>query len=111
MVRALQRANDQYPFVIAGRYSSRKSAGTKKRLFYGRAKHRMRRTRAAASDALVRTMEAYDSAFWGAHKESSTMWVVNGPALDISRISIFDHHAIGLRREGACAAEAVSPTP
>jgi hypothetical protein len=80
IVRASQRANDRYPFVIAGRYTSAQIGGDNEKIFLWTRKAQDATAARGARDALVRTMEAYDSAFGARTKESSTMWVVECPA-------------------------------
>ena len=80
IVLALQRANDRYPFVVAGRYMSVQIGGDKEKIILWTRKAQEAAGLRAASDALVRTMEAYDSAFGARSKDSSTTYIVECPA-------------------------------
>jgi hypothetical protein len=79
IVFASQRANDHYPFVIAGRYTSAEIGGGKEKIFLWTRKAQEAAGLRGASDALVRTIEAYDSAFGARSKDSSTMYIVECP--------------------------------
>lgn len=80
MVLAEQRANDHYPFVIAGRYAPAQIGGRKEKIILWTRKAQDAAALRDASDALVRAMEAYDSAFGTRSKVSSTTWIVECPA-------------------------------
>ena len=77
-IRAAQSVNDHYPFVIAGRYTSSEIGGKEKIILWTRKPQEAAGLR-GASDALVRTMEAYDSMFGARSKDSSTTWIVECP--------------------------------
>jgi len=77
-IRAAQSVNDHYPAVIAGRYTSSEIGGKEKIILWTRKPQEAARLR-GASDALVRTMEAYDSMFGARGKGSSTTWIVQCP--------------------------------
>ena len=77
-IRASQSVNDHYPFVIAGRYTSSEIGGKEKIILWTRKPQEAAGLR-GASDALVRTMEAYDSMFGARSKDSSTTWIVECP--------------------------------
>ena len=110
MVRALQRANDQYPFVIAGRYTSAQIGGDKEKIILWTRKTQDAADARRASDALVRTMEAYDSAFGARTKESSTMWVVECPAAGyFTNFNFSTTTLLGYDEKEPALAEAVSP--
>lgn len=79
-MRAMQQPKDQYPFVIAGRYVSATMGDGKGQVLLW-----TRTTQEAAalrllSDALVRTIEAYDSTFGSRGKDSSPTWIVECPS-------------------------------
>ncbi len=80
VVLATQRANDHYPFVIAGRYASAQIGGRKEKIILWTRKAQYAGGLRGASDALVRTMEAYDSTFGARSKGSSATWIVECPA-------------------------------
>jgi hypothetical protein len=80
IVLASQRANDRYPFVVAGRYTSAEIGGGKEKIILWTRKAQEAAGLRGASDALVRTMEAYDSAFGARSKDSSTTYIVECPA-------------------------------
>jgi len=77
-IRAAQSVNDHYPFVIAGRYTYSEIGGKEKITLWTRKAQEAAGLR-GASDALVRTMEAYDSMFGARSKDSSTTWIVECP--------------------------------
>jgi hypothetical protein len=79
MVRASQRAHDSYPFVVAGRYISSQIGTGKEKFFLWTRKAPDAAGLRGMSDALVRTMEAYDSAFGVRSKDSFTTWIVECP--------------------------------
>ncbi len=79
IVLAAQSANDHYPFVIAGRYASAQIGRGKEKIILWTHKAQEAAGLRGASDALVRTMEAYDSAFGTRSKDSSTTWIVECP--------------------------------
>ena len=80
IVLASQRANDRYPFVVAGRYMSVQIGGDKEKIILWTRKAQEAAGLRSASDALVRTMGAYDSAFGARSKDSSTTYIVECPA-------------------------------
>ena len=80
MALASQRANDRYPFVVAGRYMSVQIGGGREKIILWTRKAQEAAGLRGASDALVRTMEAYDSAFGARSKDSSTTYIVECPA-------------------------------
>jgi hypothetical protein len=79
-VRTLQEPKDLYPFVVAGRYfSATMGDGNNKMFLWTRAAQQAAALR-LVSDALVRTIEAYDSTFGARGRESSPTWIVECPA-------------------------------
>lgn len=79
-VRAEQQAKDRYPFVIAGRYSAAQIGGKENIHLWTRKPQEAAGLR-QFSEALVRTIEAYDSAFGERPKGFSQTWIVECPAL------------------------------
>lgn len=79
IVLVSQGSNDHYPFVIAGRYTSTQIGRDKEKIFLWTRKTQDAASLRGASDALVRTMEAYDSAFGARSKDTSTTWIVECP--------------------------------
>ncbi len=79
VVLVSQGSNDHYPFVIAGRYISAQIGRDKEKIFLWTRKTQDAASLRGASDALVRTMEAYDSAFGARSKDSSTTWIMECP--------------------------------
>jgi len=78
-VRASQSANDHYPFVIAGRYTSSQIDGGREKIYLW-----TRKTPDAAglkelSEALIRTTKAYDEVFGARTIEPSATWIVECP--------------------------------
>jgi hypothetical protein len=80
IVRAIQRPKDQYPFVIAGRYVATTMGGGKDKVFLWTRTTQESAALRPVSDALVRTIEAYDAAFGSRSKDSSPTWIVECPA-------------------------------
>jgi hypothetical protein len=80
IVFASQSASDHYPFVIAGRYTSAQIGGSKEKIILWTRKAQKAAGLRGANDALVRTMEAYDSTFGVRSKDSSTTYIVECPA-------------------------------
>ncbi len=81
IVLSSQRANDHYPFVISGRYTCTQIGGGKEKIILWTRQAQDAAGLRGASEALVRTMEAYDSAFGARSKDSSTTWIVECPAV------------------------------
>jgi hypothetical protein len=79
-VLAEQQAKDRYPFVIAGRYSAAQIGGKEKIHLWTRKPQEAAGLR-QVSEALVRTIEAYDAAFGERPKGFSQTWIVECPAL------------------------------
>jgi hypothetical protein len=79
-VRAIQRQKVQYPFVIAGRYVSLSMGEGKNKVFLWTRTPQEASSLHSVSDALARTIEAYDSAFGSREKDSSPMWIVECPS-------------------------------
>ena len=108
-VRALQSANDHYPFVIAGRYVSSEIGGTEKIILWTRKAQEAAGLR-GASDALVRITEAYDSMFGARSKGSSTTWIVECPVTPgcFTNLNVTMAKLLGEEKESV-SAEMVSP--
>lgn len=79
-VRAIQQAMDRYPFVIAGSYVSAPMGAGKGQVFLWTRTAQEAAALRAVSDALVRTMEGYDSTFGSRGKDSSPTWIVECPS-------------------------------
>ena len=80
-IRAILQPQDQYPFVIAGRFSSaRLTAGPETVNVWTHAAQDVGALREPA-DALVRAIQAYDSMFGSREKESHQLWIVECPAV------------------------------
>src|SRR5260370_1839458 len=77
IVFASQSASDHYPFVIAGRYTSAEIGGSKEKIILLARKAQKAAGLPGANDALVRTMEAYDSTFVVRSKDSSTTYILD----------------------------------
>ncbi len=82
IVVAPQGSNDLYPFVIAGRYTSAQIGGNKENIILWTRKTQEAAKLRGVSDALARTIEAYDSMFEAGSKGTSTMWIVECPVVD-----------------------------
>jgi hypothetical protein len=79
-VRAIQELKDPYPFVIAGRYLSASMGGGRDKIFLWTRTAQEAATLRPVSDALVRTIETYESTFGSRAQESSPTWIVECPA-------------------------------
>jgi hypothetical protein len=80
-VLAVQRPEDRYPFVVAGRYKeTRLDVGAEKVFLWTRAQEEAARFNQSA-EALVRTIQAYDSAFGNRRRNAQPFWLVECPVL------------------------------
>src|SRR5260370_5652097 len=108
IVLSSQRASDHYPFVIAGRYTSAQIGGNGKIILWTHKPQEAAELR-GASDALARTMAAYESAFGAHSKDSSTTWIVESPvaARSVTNLTATTAKLLGDEKESG-AAERVS---
>jgi len=81
-VRAVQEPRDRYPFVIAGRYTSTPLGATEQKVYLWTRGAQNARSLGRASDALVRAIQAYDSAFGSRSKDAHPLWIVECPVAD-----------------------------
>jgi hypothetical protein len=80
-VLAVQRPEDRYPFVVAGRYKeTRLDVGAEKVFLWTRAQEEAARFHQSA-EALVRTIQAYDAAFGSRRRNAQPFWLVECPVL------------------------------
>lgn len=80
-VLAVQRPEDRYPFVVAGRYKeTRLDVGAEKVFLWTRAQEEAARFHQSA-EALVRTIQAYDAAFGSRSRNARPFWLVECPVL------------------------------
>ena len=80
-VHALQRPEDRYPFVVAGRYSEAQVvSGGEKVLLWSRASLDSGALR-QSSDALAHAIQSYDAAFGSRGKDAHTLWIVECPVV------------------------------
>ncbi len=80
-IRAVQQPKDGYPFVIAGRFSAtRLNAGQETVNLWTRTPQDAGDLRSAA-DALVTTLQAYNSMFGNRSVESHQLWIVECPVV------------------------------
>jgi Arc/MetJ-type ribon-helix-helix transcriptional regulator len=80
-VLAVQRPEDRYPFVVAGRYKEmRLDVGAEKVFLWTRAQEEAARFNQSA-EALVRTIQAYDAAFGSRRRNAQPFWLVECPVL------------------------------
>jgi hypothetical protein len=79
MFRATQGENDQHPFLIAGRFTSAQIGAGNEKVFLWTRKPQNVASLRPVSDALVRTMQVYDSEFGNRSKESFPTWIVECP--------------------------------
>jgi hypothetical protein len=110
-VVASQRSNDRYPFVIAGRYNSAQIGGGKEKIILWTRKAQEATALRGISEALARTMKAYDAVFGARTKEASATWIVECPVakgcftLPTRTTAVL----LGERKEEPTLAEMVSP--
>ena len=80
-VLALQRPEDRYPFVVAGRYKeTRLDVGAEKVFLWTRAQEEAARFHQSAA-ALVRILQAYDAAFGSSSRNGRPFWLAECPVL------------------------------
>ena len=79
-VQSVQRPEDRYPFVVAGRYKqSSLDAGSGSRvLLWTRAQEDSARLQQSA-DALVRAIQVYDATFGARSQKQQPLWIVECP--------------------------------
>lgn len=81
IIRAAQHGEDEYPFVIAGRFrATQLKAGEETVNLWTRTPLDASALRQPA-DALVRAIQAYDSMFGARDKEAHQLWIVECPVL------------------------------
>jgi len=78
-VRATQGEKDRHPFLIAGRFTSAEIGTGKEKVFLWTRKPQNVASLRPVSDALVRTIQVYDSEFGDRSKESFPTWIVECP--------------------------------
>jgi len=78
---AMQGRKDPHPFVIAGRYTSTQTGAGKEKVFFWTRKAQNSASLRPMSEALARTIEAYDSVFGNRGKDSSATWIVECPVV------------------------------
>jgi hypothetical protein len=79
LVRATQGEKEHHPFLIAGRYTSVPIGAGNEKVFLWTRKPQNVATLRPVSDALVRTIQVYDSEFGSRSKESFPTWIVECP--------------------------------
>lgn len=80
-LKARQGTSDRYPFVIAGRYTEAQVGGEKQKIYLWTRKPQEAAGLRQVSDALGRTIAAYDSVFGARTKEPSATWIVECPVV------------------------------
>ena len=105
-----QGSNDHYPFVTAGRYTSAQIGGGKEKIVLWTRKAQEAAGLRGMSDALARTMEAYDSAFGARSKGISTTWIVECPLVAgcFTNLNATTAELLGEEKESV-SAEMISP--
>lgn len=79
VLRALERAADRYPFVVAGRYASATLPTPREQVYlWTRAPAGEARVREATA-SLVQALRAYDSVFGPRRKTVEPLWIVECP--------------------------------
>jgi hypothetical protein len=79
-MRAVQTPQDHYPFVIAGRYVSTALDTPNEKVYLWTRTAQPHSEVTAASDSLVRAINAYNSAFGNRSKDARALWIVECPA-------------------------------
>jgi len=110
IVLASQGSNDHYPFVIAGRYTSAQIAGGKEKIILWARRAQDAAGLHGASEALARTMGAYESAFGARSKDTYTTWIVECPVTAgcFTNLNATTAELLGEEKE-PLSAETVSP--
>jgi hypothetical protein len=81
MVRATHGEKDQHPFLIAGRFTSVQIGAGNEKVFLWTRKPQNVASLRPVSDALVRTIQVYDSEFGNRSKDSFPTWIVECPVV------------------------------
>jgi len=81
LIRATQRPQDHYPFVVAGHYQSIALAGETKVTLWTRAEQSAANL-SDASESLMRVIRAFDVNFGTRAKTEQPLWIVECPATD-----------------------------
>jgi hypothetical protein len=80
-VLALQRPEDRYPFVVAGRYKeTRLDTGVEQVFLWTRAQEEAARFSQSA-DVLIRTIQAYNAVFGSRGRSARPFWLIECPVL------------------------------
>jgi hypothetical protein len=79
VVRATQTPADRYPFVVAGHYVSGSLDAAEQKVYLWTRAAQQASALKAASDSLVRAMNAYESAFGSRSKDAHPLWIVECP--------------------------------
>lgn len=110
IVLASQGSKDHYPFVIAGRYASAQIGAEKEKIILWTRKPQEAAGLRGVSDALARTIEAYDSVFGARSKDASTTWIVECPVTAgcFTNLNATTAELLGEEKESV-SAEMVSP--
>ena len=108
-VHALQKPEDRYPFIIAGRYTeSQVVSGNEKVLLWSRARQDSGALR-QSSDALARAIQSYDALFGSRSKDAHPLWIVECPIVPGCFTQLHSVNAQLLGEEGdATSAELAS---
>jgi len=79
--RAIQRPEDRYPFVIAGRYAE-SLLGSGKETVHVWSRNRLEAASLRqATESLTRTIQAYDATFGNRAQDAQQFWIVECPAV------------------------------
>jgi hypothetical protein len=80
-VHALQKPEDRYPFVIAGRYTEAQVvSGSEKVLLWSRVKQDAGALR-QSSDVLAHAIQSYNAVFGSRGKDAHPLWIVECPVV------------------------------
>ncbi len=80
-LRATQRAEDRYPFVIAGRYTESQLGGGKQRAYLWSRTRAEAASLQQAAESLTRTIQGYDATFGTRAKDAQQFWIVECPVV------------------------------
>ena len=79
-VRAVQRPEDRYPFVVAGRYSENTFGSGNEKIFLWTRTRQESAVLEKSAESIASAMSAYDATFGNRDKSARPFWVVECPA-------------------------------
>jgi 2-iminobutanoate/2-iminopropanoate deaminase len=105
---ALQRPEDGYPFVIAGRFSEIKLTAAQDTVNLWTLSHQSVRALRPSTDALARTIQAYNDMFGSRTADSRVLWIVECPVAASCFTQSTSNYAKLISQEQKTSAEMVS---